>query len=179
MFILIGVLAGAATGVPIGPVNVAVIDAAYRHTLRRAMAVGLGGACADFLYASLGVGGILAATLASRAATRPRQGTTLVISALIAGSPLVALAFITTPVAAYPVLAVEGAAMIIVDVLVITTLQRILSAELLGRAFGAIDSLLVAGVAQRHVAALLAVTLAPCITPVGGALHNVVAIQLR
>jgi MFS family permease len=43
------------------------------------------------------------------------------------------------------VLALEGAAMIIVDVLVITTLQRILSAEVLGRAFGAIDSLLVAG----------------------------------
>lgn len=58
MFILIGVLAGAATGVPIGPVNVAVIDAAYRHTLRRAMAVGLGGACADFLYASLGILGV-------------------------------------------------------------------------------------------------------------------------
>ncbi len=58
MFILIGVLAGAATGVPIGPVNVAVIDAAYRHTLRRAIAVGLGGACADFLYSALGILGV-------------------------------------------------------------------------------------------------------------------------
>ena len=58
MFILIGVLMGAATGVPIGPVNVAVIDAAYRHTLRRAIAVGLGGACADFFYAALGILGV-------------------------------------------------------------------------------------------------------------------------
>jgi threonine/homoserine/homoserine lactone efflux protein len=58
MFILIGVLMGAATGVPIGPVNVAVIDAAYRHTLRRAIAVGLGGACADGLYAALGILGV-------------------------------------------------------------------------------------------------------------------------
>lgn len=58
MFILVGVLMGAATGVPIGPVNVAVIDAAYRHTLRRAIAVGLGGACADFLYAALGILGV-------------------------------------------------------------------------------------------------------------------------
>jgi threonine/homoserine/homoserine lactone efflux protein len=56
--ILAGVFAGAVTGVPIGPVNVAVIDAAYRHTLRRAIAVGLGGACADFLYAALGILGV-------------------------------------------------------------------------------------------------------------------------
>jgi L-lysine exporter family protein LysE/ArgO len=58
MFLVIGVLAGALTGVPIGPVNVAVIDAAYRHTLRRALAVGLGGALADCLYAALGVMGV-------------------------------------------------------------------------------------------------------------------------
>jgi threonine/homoserine/homoserine lactone efflux protein len=58
MFILTGVAAGALTGVPIGPVNVAVIDAAYRHTLRRALATGLGGACADGLYAALGILGV-------------------------------------------------------------------------------------------------------------------------
>lgn len=58
MFLLIGIAAGALTGVPIGPVNVAVIDAAYRHTMRRAIAVGLGGAIADGLYAALGVLGV-------------------------------------------------------------------------------------------------------------------------
>lgn len=58
MFFVIGVLAGALTGVPVGPVNVAVIDAAYRHTLRRAFAVGLGGACGDGLYSALGVLGV-------------------------------------------------------------------------------------------------------------------------
>ena len=55
---LIGIAAGALTGVPIGPANVAVIDAAYRHTLRRAIAVGLGAACADGLYSALGVLGV-------------------------------------------------------------------------------------------------------------------------
>ena len=54
----IGVAIGALTGVPIGPVNVAVIDAAYRHTLRRAVAVGLGGAIADFAYSTLGIVGM-------------------------------------------------------------------------------------------------------------------------
>src|SRR5437764_3355036 len=58
MFLMIGIAAGALTGVPIGPVNVAVIDAAYRHTFRRAVAVGLGGACADCLYSGLGVLGV-------------------------------------------------------------------------------------------------------------------------
>jgi L-lysine exporter family protein LysE/ArgO len=58
MFLAIGVAAGALTGVPIGPVNVAVIDAAYRHTMRRAIAVGLGGAIADGLYSALGVLGV-------------------------------------------------------------------------------------------------------------------------
>jgi len=54
----IGVAIGALTGVPIGPVNVAVIDAAYRHTRRRAYAVGLGGALADFVYSTLGLVGV-------------------------------------------------------------------------------------------------------------------------
>ena len=58
LFLLIGIAAGAATGIPVGPVNVAVIDAAYRHTIRRAIAVGLGGAVADMLYAGLGVLGV-------------------------------------------------------------------------------------------------------------------------
>jgi threonine/homoserine/homoserine lactone efflux protein len=58
MFLVFGVLAGALTGVPIGPVNVAVIDASYRHTIRRAMGVGLGGAIADAFYAGLGIIGV-------------------------------------------------------------------------------------------------------------------------
>lgn len=58
LFLFIGIATGALTGVPIGPVNVAVIDAAYRRTLRRAIATGLGGATADFAYSALGVLGV-------------------------------------------------------------------------------------------------------------------------
>ena len=58
MFLFFGIAAGALTGVPIGPVNVAVIDASYRHTMRRAMGVGLGGAIADAFYAGLGIIGV-------------------------------------------------------------------------------------------------------------------------
>src|SRR5262245_3743442 len=58
MFFVFGVAAGALTGVPIGPVNVAVIDASYRHTMNRAVGVGLGGAIADAFYAGLGIIGV-------------------------------------------------------------------------------------------------------------------------
>jgi threonine/homoserine/homoserine lactone efflux protein len=58
MFLLIGIAAGALTGVPIGPANVAVIDAAYRYTLRRAVAVGGGSAVGDGVYAAAGMLGI-------------------------------------------------------------------------------------------------------------------------
>ena len=57
-YFLIGAAIGAITGIPIGPVNVAVIDTAYRHHLRRAIAVGLGGALADMTYAFLGIVGL-------------------------------------------------------------------------------------------------------------------------
>ncbi|MDB4963688.1 MAG: Lysine exporter protein [Myxococcales bacterium] len=58
MFLLIGVAAGVLTGVPIGPANVAVIDAAYRTTFRRAISVALGASIADGLYAGGGVLGV-------------------------------------------------------------------------------------------------------------------------
>lgn len=57
-YFLLGAGIGAVTGVPIGPVNVAVIDTAYRHHLKRAVAVALGGAIADMLYAFLGIVGV-------------------------------------------------------------------------------------------------------------------------
>jgi len=57
-FFALGAAIGAATGIPIGPVNVAVIESAYHHNLRRAIAVGLGGGLADFIYSFLGVTGV-------------------------------------------------------------------------------------------------------------------------
>ncbi len=58
MYVLIGIAAGVLTGVPIGPANVAVIDAAYRHTMRRAIAVAAGAALADGFCAAAGVLGV-------------------------------------------------------------------------------------------------------------------------
>lgn len=57
-YFVIGFVIGVVTCIPIGMANVAVIDAAYRHNLSRAIAVGLGGAIADGIYASLGIFGV-------------------------------------------------------------------------------------------------------------------------
>ncbi len=65
VYFLFGAFLGIVTGIPIGPVNVAVINSAYRHNLRRAIGVGLGGAMADTAYALLGIllmGHLLAST---------------------------------------------------------------------------------------------------------------------
>jgi len=57
-FLVIGFAIGVVTCIPIGVANVAVIDAAYRHDLGRAVMVGLGGALADGVYSSLGIFGV-------------------------------------------------------------------------------------------------------------------------
>jgi arginine exporter protein ArgO len=96
-YFLIGMAIGALTGVPIGPVNVAVIDAAFRHTMRRAFAVGFGGAVADGIYAAagiLGVGPWLTAHPSVRAGLYVVSGIALLIYGILTAR--------TQPVAAAP-----------------------------------------------------------------------------
>jgi len=98
-----GIAAGALTGVPIGPVNVAVIDAAYRHTMRRAIAVGLGGALADGLYSALGLLGV-SPVLRSYPSVPP-------ILYLVSGFVLLGYGFLTArsqPIAPAQPAAIEG-----------------------------------------------------------------------
>jgi threonine/homoserine/homoserine lactone efflux protein len=61
---LVGIALGAVTGMPIGVVNVAIVDAATRGQARFARGIGLGGALADAVHAGLafvGVGQLVAA----------------------------------------------------------------------------------------------------------------------
>lgn len=57
-YLFLGLLIGVLSGIPIGPVNVAVLDTSYRHSLRRAVAVSLGGALGDGVYSMLGILGV-------------------------------------------------------------------------------------------------------------------------
>jgi L-lysine exporter family protein LysE/ArgO len=61
--LLRGLVLGFVCGIPVGPVNAAVIDTALRRCFRRALAIGLGGAFVDFAYsqiASAGLGTLMA-----------------------------------------------------------------------------------------------------------------------
>ena len=98
-----------------------------------------------FLYAAIGVGGIAAAGIAHRLSRRSEAGLVLAVATVLCGLPMATLAVASEPSVALVVLLVEGAAMIVVDVLVVTSLQRLLGADVLGRAFGTLDALIVAG----------------------------------
>jgi threonine/homoserine/homoserine lactone efflux protein len=56
--LLLGVLLGAASTILPGPCSLAVINASYRHGLRRAVATGFGAAFGDATYAALGIVGL-------------------------------------------------------------------------------------------------------------------------
>ncbi len=116
--------------------------------------LGMGVDGVAFLYAAIGVGGIAAAGIAQRLSARSEAGLVLAVSAVLCGLPMATLAFIRVPSVAVAVLLVEGAAMIVVDVMVVTSLQRLLGADVLGRAFGTLDSVTVAGI-------LVGIVLAP------------------
>lgn len=60
--LLRGIVLGFVGGIPVGPVNAAVIDTALRKCLKRAIAIGAGGAFVDFVYsqiACMGLGTLL------------------------------------------------------------------------------------------------------------------------
>lgn len=54
----VGALLGAATGIPLGVVNVAVVEAAARHGPRHATGIGVGGGLADGVHAGLAFAGV-------------------------------------------------------------------------------------------------------------------------
>lgn len=56
--LLLGVGLGAVTGLPLGVVNVAIVEAAARRGARTAAGIGVGGALADTIHAGLAFGGV-------------------------------------------------------------------------------------------------------------------------
>ena len=133
--------------------------------------LGTGSEGVGFLTAAVGLGGLAAAGLISRLASDRRPGRTLVGVMLAFSLPLAALALIRRPAVAYAVMAVEGAGNIVFDVLAITMLQRVVRQEVLGRVFGVLDSLAVAGILAGSLvapAAVAAVGLRGALVAAGG-----------
>ena len=128
------------------------------YALTSTQRLGMGVEGLGFLYAAIGAGGIAAAGLAHRLSRRSEAALVLAVAAVLCGLPMATIALVSEPSIALAVLLVEGAAMIVVDVLVVTSLQRLLGAEVLGRAFGTLDALIVAGILLGSVLAPILVT---------------------
>lgn len=122
--------------------------------------LGTGAEGYGYLLAGLGVGGIAAAGVVTRLERLPRLGPVILIG--VAGYCLPTLAFLVfdEPVVGFVVQCIRGASTMVVDVLAITALQRSLPADLLGRVFGAFNTL-----------CLLAVLIGSTLVPIG--LHTV------
>jgi MFS family permease len=107
--------------------------------------LGLGYDATGWLFAAPGVGGIIVVALAARLASRSHTAAILTIATFVAGIPLTTLAFIHAPAVAFLLLTVEGAAVIIADVVTTTTLQRVVPNDRVGSAFGILGAVTVIG----------------------------------
>jgi MFS family permease len=122
--------------------------------------LGTGESGISLLYAAAGIGGLIGAVVANWASSRPRQGGIVGLATAIAGGVMIAFIFTDgLPLAGYALAAADGVATIVIDVLILTSLQRMLGNDVLGRAFGAIDASVFAGMIVGSVAAPILVGL--------------------
>ena len=123
--------------------------------------LGLGAAGYGYLVSALGVGGVLGAGLAHRAASSGRPRRARIAAATAIGVPLLALTFSGSVAAALVLAACIGAGQFVTEVVSDTTLQRSLEPAVFARAYGLVVPAAVAGIAGG---ALLA---APCVALIG------------
>ncbi len=121
--------------------------------------LGTGSEGYGYLLAALGLGGVLAVGFTSRLASRPRMGLMLAVALVVNAAPFGLLALTHQPVVAFAVLLVMGMGGIVVDVLVVTWLQRALPRDLLGRVFGIFDLVCIAAMLAGALFAPLLVDL--------------------
>jgi len=123
--------------------------------------LGLGAAGYGYLLSALGVGGVLSAGLAHRAASSDRPRRALVIAAAAIGVSLVVLTLSGSLAVAIVLAAAIGAGLFATEVVADTTLQRSLDPAVFARAYGLAVPACVAGIAAG---ALLA---PPCVAVIG------------
>ena len=95
-----------------------------------------------YLLAGLGLGGVLAAPLVTRAEARPSLGPIILIGMAGYCLPTLVLLVSSEPAVAFAAQVVRGAATLIVDVLAVTALQRTLPGDVLARVFGMFNTLM-------------------------------------
>jgi predicted MFS family arabinose efflux permease len=140
------------------------------HVLVAEDRLGMSATGVGVLAAAVGLGGLLIAPLTPRLGAGRSIAVALVVAAVLQGVPMIALSVISSPVVASAALVVEGAAVIVQEVLYMTLLQRAIVGEMLGRIYGLQDSLSAAaqGLGSVMVPVLLGVMSLEWALVVGG-----------
>jgi MFS family permease len=106
-----------------------------------------------YLLAGQALGGVLLATFANRLAARGRLADVLVAGMLLLCLPFAVTAVVSGIGAAFGLQVLAGSGMVLIDVLAITALQRDLPRELLSRALGLVDTVVLAACVTGSAAA--------------------------
>lgn len=99
-----------------------------------------------YFYAALGIGGVAGSTLTTRMANSPRASLSLSAAVVLSAAPAVALAAVRSPLLALALALVQGGALMAVDVVWQTMLQRSVRPSVLARVFGIADALIVGSI---------------------------------
>jgi MFS family permease len=113
----------------------------------------IGASGLGLLNSASGIGGIIGGVLAALLVARSRLATDFGIGLVLWGLPLVIVGLVTDPIVALVAFAVLGVGNTIVDVTGDTLLQRSVDNDVLARAFGAMDGLMLLTVGLGAVVA--------------------------
>ena len=147
-----------------------------------ARGLGLGAQGYGYLFAAIGVGGLLGTALAGRASRGSRPRLVLAGALLAAGLPTMLLAVTHWPAAAIVLTGLTGMGALLVEIMTDTGLQRMLDEDVFGRAYGlAIPASLGGIVAGSLIAPVLAAGLggSGALVAVGGAVLAYAALVVR
>jgi MFS family permease len=103
----------------------------------------LGSSGVGYLNSAFGVGGLLGAALTVALVARQKLASDFAIGTLLWGLPLILIGIFPSPAAALVLIAFIGIGDTLVEVAAPTLLQRAVPDEVLGRVFGAVESLII------------------------------------
>jgi MFS family permease len=106
----------------------------------------------SYLLAGMALGGLLGAGLANRLSGASRLAPVIMGSICLQALPFLLTVPVHSPALAAALQVVSGIGMIIVDVLAITSLQRDLPGDVLGRVLGIFDTVVLAGILLASLA---------------------------
>jgi CRP-like cAMP-binding protein/predicted MFS family arabinose efflux permease len=119
-----------------------------------------GQAWVGYLEAASGVGALIGAILVAQLFTRWRLSTATLTGLVLWGIPLLLVAFVDARLAALVAMLLIGVGDTAIDVSGITLLQRVVPEAVLGRVFGLLETVLIAGLALGALLAPVLISLA-------------------